>query len=99
MEIFSQNLDDWTFAHVYNPSVTQFYGRFTDVMFFVSVILYPCVIYVILTQTTKKMGSYKWQLIYYFTFSYGFDFVLGIWKPVYLYPTYLSFSTGKVIVT
>ena len=80
---------------IYDPKSIEIYSIVLDVSGVLSLICYPLLMFVMLTKSTKEMKNYKWQLIYYMTFSYSFDFLLSSWKPIMLYPLTIGFSYGK----
>ena len=80
---------------IYDPKLIEIYSIVLDVSGVLSLICYPLLMFVMLTKSTKEMKNYKWQLIYYMTCSYSLDFLLSLWKPITLYPLYITFSYGK----
>ena len=88
------NNSDLTFEHVYNESITQIFNIVTDIGFTIAILMLPFVLYIVFTQSTKEMGVYKWQCVYYMISSYGMEIMYSAWKPVSLYPTSFAFSIG-----
>jgi hypothetical protein len=88
------NNSDLKFEHVYNELITQILNIVSDIAFTLAVTMFPFVMYIIVTQSTKDMRGFKWQCVYYMFFSYGMEILYSIWKPIYLFPTSFVFSTG-----
>lgn len=81
---------------VYNPVVTNIYSIILDISGVLGLVFYPLMIYIMLTKSSPRMRMYKWQLIYYITWSYSYNFFFAIWKPVFLFPLNIAYSTGKI---
>ena len=56
-----------------------------DIFFVLSTVLFVVVVYCVLKKS-KTMGSYKYYMLYTTIASYAFDIVIGIWKPIPLFP-------------
>ena len=82
-------------SKIYDPRITEIYSILLDVSGIFSLICFPFLIYVIMTQSKKLMNAYKWQLLYYVTVSYSLDLLLAVWKPVYLFPLGIGYSIGN----
>ncbi|KAE9550898.1 hypothetical protein FO519_005901 [Halicephalobus sp. NKZ332] len=50
-------------------------------------------LYVVL-KNSKEIGEYKYFIVNQLVWSYLFDVLLGIWKPVPLWPFYMGFGIG-----
>ena len=82
-------------SKIYDPRITEIYSILLDVNGILSLICFPFLIYVIMTQSKSLMKAYKWQLLYYVTVSYSLNLLLSVWKPVFLFPLCIGYSIGN----
>jgi hypothetical protein len=68
-----------------NSLLLTFYFVIIDIFFVLSTVLFVVVVYCVLKKS-KTMGSYKYYMLYTTISSYAFDIVVGIWKPIPLFP-------------
>ena len=88
------NNSELKLEHVYNELITRIFNIVTNIGFTLATIMFPFVLFIIFTQSTKQMRAYKWQCVYYLISSYGMEIMFSAWKPVYLFPTTFMFSIG-----
>uniref|UniRef100_A0A914E9R6 Uncharacterized protein n=1 Tax=Acrobeloides nanus TaxID=290746 RepID=A0A914E9R6_9BILA len=85
-----------TFDDLPSPTITQIYIVILNITLAINIPCYSFMAYVILTKSGKTMERfYKWQLLYYITCNYSFSSIQCFWKPINLYPTFLTISKGK----
>lgn len=75
-----------TVENLFNPRLNEAYSVTTTVTFALATVTYFFAVFVVLTQSTTAMGDYKYLLVSQLTWSYLFELLIFMWKPVVLWP-------------
>ena len=87
--MFLSSLEPWrnlTLDEIYHPQFQEYIRIFFGILFLLTCIIYPISFYIILTQSTKEMGNYKYLLCYHLATAFTFHFLIFLFKPVFLFP-------------
>uniref|UniRef100_A0A7E4UMJ3 HTTM domain-containing protein n=1 Tax=Panagrellus redivivus TaxID=6233 RepID=A0A7E4UMJ3_PANRE len=88
------NYSALTLDDLEHPRLVAIYSIYWEVSLIMTTIFFAFMLYMIITKSSKEMSGYKWYLVHQLTWSYLFDVYIGLWKPVPLWPFYLTYSIG-----
>ena len=94
MEIFDRLLESWKpldLDDIYFPAFNAWIHNIFGVLLMLSTLILPLVIYIILSQSTKEMGSYKYLLIYNLICEYIYDVIVFFLRPGFCFPLTLAY--------
>lgn len=86
-----QNL---TLDDIYHPRIIEICYKFTAMFTALNSCIYPIMLYVILTQSTRHMGNYKHLLWLQLSFSFVFNVITFVWHPIFFWPLILGFAAS-----
>ena len=86
-----QNL---TVDQIYHPRLTAICYRITAVLTSINSVIFPLMIYIILTKSKKILGNYKNLIILQLSIDYIFNLVTFTLHPVLLWPMLLGVSSS-----
>lgn len=71
--------------YFYSEELKSIYGMLCGIFTVTIIIITPIHIYIILTQS-KSLGNFKWLLLNYSIWNTVFELLVGVTRPVILYP-------------
>lgn len=77
---------DLTVDDLNNPRFNEAYSIATTATFGLATVTYLAATFVVLKRSTPAMGDYKFLLVAQLSWSYLFELVIFLWKPVVLWP-------------
>ena len=86
--------ENLTMSELYHPRIIVACHCFGAVITVANSIIYPIMIYVILTKSRKQMGNYKSLLAFQLTNGYIFNLITYLWHPVFFWPLTLGVPLG-----
>ena len=87
------NFSIFSMEDFYHPVLVSVYNVFWEVSITITTVFFIFMIYVIL-KNSKDIGEYKYFMINQLVWSYLFDVIIGLWKPIPLWPFYMGYSIG-----
>ena len=87
---------DLELGDIYHPRFQSYIRCFLTSVFSITCLIYPITIYIILTQSTKEMGMYKYFLIYLLSCDFIFDFAAFVFEPIFLWPLPIAYVNSFI---
>ena len=82
------------YTNVYRPEWEFFYGTTIEITSSIGMIIFPFAAFVVLYKSTPAMRTYKWMILNTMLWSFLFDLILCMYKPITLFPFYMGIATG-----
>ena len=89
----TENFSAYSLEDFYHPTLFVIYKVFWETSLLIITVFFLFMLYVIL-KNSKEIGTYKYFIVNQLIWTYLFDLVMGMWKPVVLWPVYLGFGVG-----
>lgn len=83
-----------TLEDIYNQSTTSFYLIILDILLVINIAWVCPTIYIVIWKADKEIGVIRWYFCLNFITGLLFDLIVGIFKPVPLFPFYIGYLAG-----
>jgi hypothetical protein len=83
-----------TLEDIYNQSTTSFYLIILDILLVINIAWVCPAIYIVIWKANKEIGVIRWYFCLNFITGLLVDLIIGIFKPVPLFPFYIGYLAG-----